>query len=316
MKKTGMGWLGIAVLLMAGCVTDEVTPVRWKEKSAYAEKVKDPRQYGYSIYQTPRGIEYRGGMSLRANQAKTLPMDVEEPFRPVVMMSGKFGEKEPVLLDFTINASWMEFGLAKDLHAVPADERAAQWVNFSSKNFPDCLSLIPRVRLGGIVIGNPLFYVRMANGPMGSMARGIEKPQIRAVVGWDILKKFEQIFLNYEEGVMALSTTKMSYNPDPAGVIAKLSLVEHSGACVVRGTVDGKSTLVLIDPAGDFDVATDSGQPFKALQLDEGFVFSEPAVSKSSGGTRIGAKLLKNYRVTVCPQEGLVYFEKPGVEEE
>lgn len=312
MKKMNEALSVLLLLSVTGCLTtDEVKPVKWEDQSAYAAKVKDPRRYGYSIYQTPRGIEFRDGVRLHPNQAKIFSMEAEEPLRPVVMISGKFGKKEPVLLDFSIETSWLEFGLAQDLNAIPASEGAAQLVTFPGEKIPGCLSLVPRVRFGDILVGNALFYVRMATGPLGQLARGIEEPQLRGVIGWGTLKKFEQIYLNYEEEKVALSTTKSPYDPNPAELAGKIELVKNAGNCAVRGTLDGKPAFILIDPAGDFEVATEDGKPVAELSLGEGFSFANPAVSKSMGGTRIGARLLSKYRITVFPKDGTIYFEKP-----
>jgi hypothetical protein len=83
----------------------------------------------------------------------------------------------------------------------------------------------------------------------------------------------------------------------------------------VRGVVDGTAGVVLLDPAGDFEVATVGGAAVSSIQLSADLTFSAPAISTSPGGTRIGARLLQNYRVTICPQTGVVYFEKPAAED-
>jgi hypothetical protein len=242
---------------------------------------------------------------------KTFPMESKEPLRPVVMLAGKLGTEPAVLLDFTSGASWLEFDLAQSLNAVPVSEHKAQLVKTPGEEIPGCLSVISTIRFGQVFMENPLVYVRMANGPLGSLARGIEKPEIKGVMGWDLLKKFEQIYLDYSGKRVVLSTAEVAYDPDPAFLVAKIPLVKHAGACAVRGAVDGRAGLILIDPAGDFEVATDGAAAVSTVQLDADLIFSAPAIAKSPGGTRIGARLLQNYRVTVCPQTGVVYFEKP-----
>jgi hypothetical protein len=274
-------------------------------------KVKDPRYFGYSIYQTPSGIEYRGGSRLHPNQAKIFEMEATKPLRPVVMLRGKFGLAAPILLDFTLATSWMEFGLAESMGAVPISEGSVLLVKMPGEEIPGCLSVVSTIRTGQVFMENPLVYVRMANGPMGSLARGIEYPQIKGVIGWDLLKKFDQIYFDYAKKRVAVSTAKSVYMPDPAQLIARVPLVKYTGACAVRGVVDGRQELILIDPAGDFEIAVEDGRTAASVHLDAGLVFRATAVAKSTGGTRMGAKLLSKYRITVCPQEGAVYFEKP-----
>jgi len=78
----------------------------------------------------------------------------------------------------------------------------------------------------------------------------------------------------------------------------------------VRGLIAGKEGMIFIDPAGDFEVATDGAAAVSSIQLDADLLFSAPAVENSPGGTRIGVRLLQKYKITICPQAGAVYFEK------
>lgn len=308
--KTGLFSLSALLLLAAGCKTTETKPVPWKEQSAYLSTVRDPRIYGFSIYQTPGGVEYRGGR-MHANQGAALSMKVDNPPRPVVPLRGSYGMSTPVLLDFCTAASCLEFGLAKKLGAVPMGEREAQMVKLPGEEFAGIPSTVSSLRFKKLMIESPLVYVRLATGPFSTLARGIEKPEVKGVIGWEQLKKFEQIQLEYSKKKVVLSTAKNLYAPNPAVVVARIPLVRYAGACAVRGMVNGKESLILIDPAGDFEVATDGAAPVASLQLDPEMSFSAPGVVKSPGGTRIGAKLLQNYRITICPQAGFIYFELP-----
>ena len=314
MKTTALILFTSAVLLTAGCkTTEETKPVTWGEQQAYMARVKDPRQFGYSIYQTPAGIDYRGGCRLHPNQVAALSMKAEEPLRPVVMLRGKFGLESPLLFDFTAPSSWMEFDLAQTIGAQPIGEGGAQLVKMPGEEISGCLSVVPALRLDQLYIENPLVCVRLANGPLGMVSRGIETPELKGVIGWDLLKKFGQIQLDYAGKRIVLLTAETAYVPNPAFLVAKIPLVKYAGACVVRGTVDGKAGLILIDPAGDFEVATDGAAAVASVQLDAGLIFSVSAVTNSPGGTRIGARLLQNYTVTVCPPAGVVCFEKPTI---
>ena len=313
MKMKSNLFLMVALLLSgAACKTTETKPVPWKTQSAYLAKVRDPRIYGFSIYQTPSGVEFRDGGRLHPDQAVALSMEAEDPLRPVVMTKGNFGLESPVLLDFSTSASWLEFDLAQALGALPVGEREAQLVAPPGEKIAGCPSMVPSMRFKQLYVERPLVNVRMATGPLGTLARGIEKPELKGVIGWDVLRKFEQIHLDYAEERVGLVTSGVAYMPDPARLVGKLLLVKHTGACAVNGLVNGKEGLILIDPAGDFEIATDGAVPVSSVQLDADLLFSSPAVVKSPGGTRIGARLLKGYKIVVCPPSGVIYFEKPN----
>ncbi|MBI9019716.1 MAG: hypothetical protein JEZ10_00465 [Verrucomicrobia bacterium] len=315
MKMKPIFFLPLTVLMLSGCKTIETEPrpLSWQQQQAYCSKVQDPRVFGLSIYDTPAGPQIRGGGRLHPSQAAALPMQTKkgQTVRPVVRMSGSFGMEWPVLLDLSSSRTWLEFSTAKKMMARPVGERKAELIRLSNDETAACLSIVSSLRLGQLFIENPLVYVRMADGPIGPLARGMVEPELKGVVGWDLLKKMEQIHLLYSVGQVALFTTE-PYEPNPALVVAMLPLVEHAGACAVRGIVDGKEGLVLIDPAGDFEIAGAAS----TVQLAPGLSFSSsepPAVSP--GGIRIGARLLQNYDITICPQAGVIYFEKPLTDE-
>lgn len=319
--KTILISLFATLFLLAGCKTTEVRepqPISWRQQQDYSKKVRDPRIFGLGIYDTPTGPQIRGGGRVHPGQIEMLEMltEEEETLRPVVNLHGNFGVQWPVLLDVTMASSWFEFDTAQAVGARPVSEGSkVQLIHLPGEEISACFSLIPSVRLGQLFIENALVYVRLANGPLGSVARDIVEPEIKGVVGWDLLQNLEQIQFLYSIGQIVLVTSE-AYEPNPNLLVAQLPLVERAGACVVRGTVDGQSGVILIDPSGDFEVATGSGRAVSLVQLGTNLTFSNPQVSRSTGGVRMGAQLLKNYQVTICPLAGLVYFETQPVEEE
>jgi hypothetical protein len=301
----------ILLLSAAACKTTETKPVSWERRSAWFAKMRDPRIYRIDIYQTPAGIEYRGGGRLHPGQADALKMAVAEPARPAVALRGKLGAEWPVLFDCSSARTWFEFSTARNLGALPVGEREPRQIKLPGEEIAGALAVIPTLSLGQIRVENPLVFVRLADGSLGDrLTRGIEKPELKGVIGWDQLQKFEQIQFDYS-GKRILLAVSEAYMPNPDLLVTTLLLVKHAGACVVRGSIDGKEGLLLIDPAGDFELALDT--PVSSAQVQIGkLVFETPAVSASPGGARLGARLLKDYKVTICPQEGVVHFEKPS----
>ncbi len=303
------------LLLFAGCKTTEIDPdakpISWSQQKAYLSRVRDPRVFGLSIYETPAGLQLRGGGRLHPSQGAALEMEAEEPFRPVVKLAGNFKREYPVLLDLVSNRSWLEFGAAQKMRATPLAENKPELIRLPNEEVTACLSMVSSLRLSQLFIENPLLYVRLADGSLGPLTRGIDDLGLKGVIGWDLLKKMEQIRFLYSIGQVVLFTTE-PYDPDPSLVIAALPLVKHAGACAVRGKVDGKETIILIDPAGDFGIAGTAS----SIELDPNLIFSSSEDSPSPGGVRIGARALQNYEVSICPQAGLIYFEYQPVGEE
>ncbi len=317
MKKLMFGFCVLG--LFAGCKTtdrvEETHPVSWSHQQAFFKRIRDPRVFGMGIYDTPTGAQIRGGGRLHPSRGETLEMKAMEPLRPVVQMVRNLREKSSVLLDITSSRTWLEFGLAQSLRATPLGERNVVLTRLPGEEVEGCLSVVSALQLRQLFIEHPLLYVRMADGYLGSLARGIEEPGLTGVIGWDLLKKFEQVRFLYSIGQVTLFTTE-PYTPDPSQVVTTLELVSKAGICAVRGRVNGKEQLILLDPAGDFEVASSGGAAIRSIQLGEGVTLKSPVVSKSPGGVRVGAYLLQKYDVTLCPQEGVVYFEShPPVED-
>lgn len=319
MKKSRIvltGSVGL-FLLVSGCKTTEVEapePFSWEQQSAYTSRVKDPRMYRIDIYNTPAGVQYRGGSRLHPGQGESLPMMAEVPVRPVVPVRVRMGRDLPFLLDFTSAKSYLTFNAASLLHAVPIGEREAQLSRLPGDEVIDCLSVVPSIRLNQLFIENVLFQVRLAEGSLGAPARGVIDPSPEGILGWDVLSKFEQICLGYSEGQVLMVTDKPC-NPSPDMKASALQLEKHAGACAVRGMLGGKACLVLIDPVGDFELAgaallgTD-----QVLQLGTFDLSGITPVPVPEQGIRLGARFLQNYNVTICPRTGAVYFERRAAE--
>lgn len=304
MMKTNWMVLLPAALLLAGCVTDEteVKPLSWAQQQSYMRRVRDPRIFGLSFYDTPSGPQIRGGGRLHPGQGEALEMQIKDPPKPVVLLQSAMGKETPVLLDPSSMTSWLEFSTARSLQTRPVGEREAKLVRMAGDEIPGCLSLVPTLRFGQFHVENTLVYVRMADGPIGAAGRGLDDPVLKGVIGWDVLKNLAQVRLLYSTGQVVFFSSD-PYEPDPQRVVATLPLAKGAGVCAVRAEVNGRNSLVLIDPAGEFEAAGFSG----TLELAPGVSFAADA--EGPGGPRIGASGLSRYDVTICPQAGQVFFE-------
>lgn len=297
--------------LVAGCKTTDgpAQPVSWERQSAYLSRVRDPRLYGLGIYETPAGIEIRGGGRLHPGQIEKLQMKAKDPVRPVVEVRGEFGRRWPVLLDVTASKSWINFDLAQKLDAIPVGEGDAMLLREAGSEIVRAVSLVPSMRFGQLYIEQPLLQVRMTEDPAGELERGIESPQIKGVIGWDILRRFAQIRFQPDSGDVILVTDE-AYQPNPGLLTARLPLVQHAGVCAVYGNIAGRKRMVLIDPAGAFETALPEAVPGGRIELTEDLFVDAVVSGKSSSGIRLGAEWLQQFTITVCPQEGAVYFER------
>lgn len=295
--------------------TDEPKPVSWQQQQAYLGTVCDPRLFGLSLVDSPKGVRIQGGGRLHYSQSYALEMGMEEPLRSVIDLQGRMGETWAVLLDFTAKNSLFEFDMGQALGARPVAEGRPTMMTLPGDDVASCVSVIPTMRLGQIFVEHPLVLVRMDNGLPGGYDRGIVEPRLRGVVGWDILRKLEQVQLLYSMEQVVLKSTD-GYEPNPYELVAQVPLDTSLRVCAVPGTVRGATVSVLIDPAGDFEVATPQGLPIASLVLADGLSFENPSVAVSpDSNVRIGARLLEQYRVTICPKQKVMYFESRATDD-
>ena len=309
-------WVCLALGVFVGCkTTDEPKPVTWERQQAYLKKSRDPRIFGLGIHQTPDGVILGGGGRLHPSQATAVGILLRDPWRPVVYVGSKPKQEVPVLIDLTVSTSLFGFDAALEMRAHPVSEGPAKMVNLPGEDASGCISMVPSIRFGLLFVENPLVVVRLANGLPDGAVRGDLDPQPKAVLGWDVFQEFEQIQFLYSIGQIVMKTTE-AYEPNPNLLLANIPILERRGVCAVEGVLDGKAVPVLIDPAGDFEVAVPQGTAVSTLQLADGVAVSDPVVAVSSGGVRVGARFLERYRVTVCPKRGRVYFEfSPQIDE-
>ena len=310
--------MGVIFMLgvLAGCkTTDEPKPVSWERQQLYLNRVMDPRVYGLDLVETSAGVRIRGGGRMHYSQSDALDLLVSEPMRPVVSLKGRVQQEWVVLFDLTAAHTLFEFDTAREMDARPIAEGSAKLIDLPADDAPGCVSLIPTLRLGQVFVENPLVLVRMKNGLPASADRGISEPRPKGVIGWDVLRKMEQVQFLYSLGKVVLKSSE-SYEPNPYELLATIPLAAAVRGCAVNGSVDGVPVPVLIDPLGDFEVATPQGTPVSTLLLAEGIACSNPTVAVSPGGVRVGARLLERYRVTVCPKQKVLHFEARSSGEE
>ena len=306
-------FLSAALLVSAGCKTTELGPAKplpWRMQQAYVKRVRDPRIFGMDLVQTPSGVEIRGGGRFHDWQQETLDMMAANPIRPVVSLAGGVGQTWPVLLDLTASKSWLSYDVARQLKAHPVAEGKPVLVRLPGEtDIMACLSTTSSVKLGQLQIEHPIVYVRLATGSMGPLARGITTPGIQGVVGWNALRQFQLIQLIYPAQKVTISMLDTDeYEPHPEYLVASLPIIKNETACMVRGTVNGKEMPILIDPAGDFQVATPGGVQ-ATIGLGDGLVLSGAGAATSPAGVRVGAQLLQNYLVTICPKDQVLHLE-------
>jgi hypothetical protein len=228
-------------------------------------------------------------------------------------------EKITALIDTTAARSWLDMATFVRIHAIPLGPPAYDWLpKHVRDNTAGYACILTKFRLDQLHIENALFHFRAATGPLDGLARGEDQPVPAAILGCDLLKNFAFVQMDYPNHSVIFSTT-LGYSPNETNLIAALPLKEVEGAFAAEGVVDHEKKLILLDSAGEFEIAMDHPSSEKVKQVSLGdLVFRNVTVVSSRDQNlgllaypRIGRRLLSRFNITFAPKEKLVFFERP-----
>jgi hypothetical protein len=321
-----MQYMLLFLLLLTACSSMPFTnknsplveiPLSTEQQEIYLSKSKPAQHFGFQVYPLPRGeVGLRGSARLHPNQRAEVAMSSTDPFLIPIMGKNK-KNNALALLDTASPTSWLEFAYSRDL--------LAKFLSFRDHHFPyrgqrstggvnAYVALVHQLRIHQIFIDNIPLYVRMATGSLGPQGRSLEEPQLKAVLGYDVLQLFSIVQIDFPRQMIRFSTTD-SYTPNAMDLLATASIINHpQGGLVVEGALFGEKTPIVLDLAGAYALARpDMQEPYtRQLSIDE-LVFRQiPTLPLPPGNLPyLGRELLDECIVTLCPQAGYVYIEKP-----
>lgn len=316
-----------AAASLIGCQTNRTekpddNPLSARQQQAWLSRAKPPQQFGFSVYPTEGGIAYSGRARLHPNHYTSAEMAKDNI--PVIGMRGRSPRNRlNALIDPSSPDSWMEFSVAAEFSAFAMGMNNKVFPyrgEFNTGGVNAYAAVITQMRIDNLFIENMPFYIRMSKGSLGPLARGIYKPAVDAVIGYDNLRNFEYIQFDLPENKIRFSATT-PYSPMEDMQIKTADMVKAPGhGLAVEGEIDGKAVPVVIDLACDYHLARGDAKVSTTSRLRVGeMTFDEVPtllLPVHVAPPRIGRKLLESYVITICNKQGLVYFEKTPDEDE
>ncbi|HBO87997.1 MAG: hypothetical protein ACJZ85_00335 [Pontiellaceae bacterium] len=310
----------LSVLLLAGCKTPvgpaKETKLTEKQQKAFLSKSKPARHFGYQVFPIARNeVGMRGSARLHPNHRAVVPMEKK---LPVIEIAGRnYRDPAYALIDTASPNSWMEFNYSLYINTdflCFREKNIPYRGSYNTGGVPAYAAIAYQLRIGQLFIEDMPLYIRMATGSLGIQARNIESPPLRAVLGYDLLKLFSYVQFNFINGTIDFDTMH-SFVPNKNWLLAKTSILDKEDeGLVIEGALFGKETEFILDLAGDYHLAhaNADGMPARQLSLGELVFRKVPQASLPSQALpRLGRYLLTDLIITICPQEGTVYFERP-----
>ncbi len=311
--------LMFASFVLTGCLSNSTEPkdepLSEVQQEMVLSRARPPQQFGFKIFRIKDGIGFKGQGRLHPNHSTSANMI--EGSIPAIKMRGRSQRNRMVaLLDISSPVSWMEFSTSQDFGAILLginDMVLPYRGTYNTGGMNAYAAVVTQLRIDQLFFENVPFYIRMSKGSLGPLARGIRKPKIDAILGYDNLRNFEYIQFDLQNGTITFSTSQ-PYSENIDRLIDIAHIIEAPGhGLAIEGEIDGKSTPLILDFAGDFSLARGDIKvaSTRLLRLGHISLHDVPTLilPVHSAPPRIGRKLLSPYLITICNNEGVVYFE-------
>ena len=314
----------VLAFALAACSTPPtgIRPFTAGQRGAFLKRAKPPEAFGLTSYRTDDGPIFAGAHRLHHGQTAVLPFAGTEEDAPPMVDLSILGVKKPIraLVDTTSRDNWAVPELVPLMRGVPiGPPGVGRTADHVLDDVGGILFIAPKIVLDEAQVESALFYARAAFGPLGPPARWVAEPEPQAVLGATLLRAFPLCQLDLPRQRIVLATSQ-DYTPDEGRLLATLPLLDEKGAMACLATLDGKPGKVLLDIAGDFEMAVNDPIAAAVTQLTLGdLVLRHVPVQNGHDlglglpdNPRLGRRLLQRFVITIDTRRKLVYFERPA----
>lgn len=308
------------VLMLTSCATPRSgtsAPLEASEKAALLKRAKPPQVFGLTAYASDQGAVFAGAFRQHdGHVGRTEFRSSENTTAPVI---GINDDEALMLLDSTAAESWITVEAARNLKltALAAPNPFEQIAGHVYDTVGGFAAVLPKLTVEKLHVESAILHIRNARGPLGPLTRWEREPYLDGVLGADFLRSFQFVRISLRNRYVVLSGT--AAYPPSANALAVLPTVELQGGLAVEALVNGERTPVLLDIAGDFEVALDAPKENTLRQVSLGdVVFRQVQVDSayelglgSPAPVRIGRQLLERYDLVINKQGREVILERP-----
>jgi len=306
------------LLLSSGCTSNKIASkdiiiLPKSQQEAYLSRAKPTELFGFTVFGQPNGsVGVKGETRLHPNHKAVVQM--HESGLPIILISGKNNNsKSLTLLDFSSPTSWIDFKQAQEynINFLKYRERNIPYAgNFDTGKIDAYMGVLGQLRIDQLFLENTPIFVKMSIGSLGPQSRGINDADITSVIGYDILKEFSAIQIDYDSNMIRFASSE-KYEPNESVLVGKTKIIEEKSiGLVVEGNFFGKPSPVVLDFAGDYHLTVPQANDTITRQLSFGdLVFRKIPTQRFDNTPRAGKKLFKNLIITICQMEKIVYFE-------
>jgi hypothetical protein len=314
-----MAGLGVGV---SGCASAPAKPeasvaLNAAERAALLKRAKAPQVFGLTAYASERGAVFSGAFRVHEGDAGRIAfVSGKDTTTPVVALAGG---SVMALVDATSAESWLTVEAVPEVRAVALAapnpfEAVASHVYDPVGGFA---AVVPTLVMDDIYVENGVFFIRNARGPLDLLTRWEREPYLDAVLGADYLRAFQFVRISLSGRFFFFSATQ-GY-PANDRVIARLPVLDGYRGIAVEAMIDGSKQPLLIDMAGDFELAVERPESRTVRQVSLGdVVFRQVEVDalielgmSTNQPARIGRQLLERFDLVINNRGRELLIERP-----
>lgn len=292
-----------------------------KEIERFLKSGRDPKTLALTIYQDAgeKWIVVNGDRVRPHQRAQSSFVSPPGSSLAVIGAEGPRGSVH-VLMDPSSAQSWTSMAFARDLQLIPVTPPALTQVPVHLVDTQaGVLSLCPALKLDRMDAEAVCLYARPGPPTMWPVCRSADARDVKVVLGFDFLRSLAWAQWDFE-GRMWMASSSDSYVADENRVIAILPFEAGADNLTVRAIIDGQPRQVILDLAGDFEMAMEAPPVdlIRQITLDNAVLRDVRAVSSHDVGlgrpdiVRIGARLLSRFQVTLDFHRNAVILEVPA----
>ena len=339
MNRSPIRWLLATALLGAGgCATPKTLapgPLAQDAVDRFLAGGRDARTYGITIYPGAAGTRFE--FANRPRPERTARMNfagARASLMPIVKGSSAITDPFPILLDTSSRQSWATLAAAKGLEYRTFAPPEGEYADHVAAEIPGYAGVGNKLIFDKLHVESPVYYVAPAAGGLGALARAAERPDLPApavakrekaaarlplVLGNETLRNFSYVRFDFPARAIAFASTR-GYKPaNAAAVAANLPMLDWRGRPAIQAELDGAPLTLVLDTAGDFDLALPGEPPAETGRLALGDLVHEAATIDAHSAlglpeafpARLGLGVLTDYAVTFDYKNRRVWLEDP-----
>lgn len=293
-----------------------------REVAAFVRRAVDPREFAVTVSLSRDNVP----VFINAHRAppgfEAVGVFVSPEYSRLPLFEGTLeGRPVRLLVDTTSPANWTSLDRARQFGLAPLGPPLVYGV---PEHVPDtsrgALCAAQTLSIELLPVEAVLFYARPVRGSLWPLCRSADAREADAVLGWSFLRAFETVRWEFPSRRIVFSSRRGAEEESAPEVLARLPLEAGYSMMVVKGTVEGRTQLLLLDLVGEFELAMATPPSALVRQLTMGDVVLRElrAVGLEEQGlgfpdlTRVGLGALGRFVIVLDNHRNEVRIERPA----